>query len=338
LSLSRGAGRTAAIGLGAAGLVLALSACSAAGTTAEQTTSGSPSATPSSAGEGRHVAGMPEWQPRPGLNVPRDDFASAVVGKQIWVLGGMTGDRGTRLRSIEVYDTRTDRWRMSDVTMPVGVASFEGTAIGDKVYVFGGLDHNSRPTDFSAVLDTATGKWRRLPPLPTPRYAHTVTLHDGRIYVIGGEGAKGAVGEVDVFDPRTERWTTGTPMPQARGSHDAVSAGDLIYVVGGWLDGGPSTLVQTYDPVKGRWDEAAPLPEPVSRAGVAVLDGRIWVSFHQFSAVMDLGTGTWSRANPLTKSRHGLGYLPVGGSLFAVGGCAEYPLRDLRNVDELRVR
>lgn len=284
------------------------------------------------------MAGLPDWQERAGLHVPRDDFASAAVGSKIWVLGGMTGDRGTRLRSIEVYDTAADRWHVSRLTMPVGVASFEGTSIGDRIYVFGGLDHNSRPTRFSAVLDTSTGKWRRLPPLPAARYAHTVTLHDGRIYVIGGESSAGPVMEVDVFDPRTERWSTGTPMPRARGSHDAVSVGDLIYVLGGWLDGGPSKLVQTYDPATGRWGTAAPLPEPVSRAGVAALDGRIWVSFHQFSAVMDVAKGTWSPANPMPKSRHGLGYLPVGGSIYAVGGCAEYPLRDLRNVDELVVR
>lgn len=316
-----------------ASVALGLSACSAVDTTAGQARS----ASSSRASDGGHRSGLPAWQTRSGLHIPRDDFASAVVGRKIWVLGGMTGDRGTRLRSIEVYDTRADRWQMSRLTMPVGVASFEGTAIGAKIYVFGGLDHNSRPTDFSAVLDTSTGKWHRLPPLPAPRYAHTVTLHDGLIYVIGGESSAGPVDEVDVFDPRSGTWSTGTPMPKARGSHDAVSAGGLLYVLGGWLDGGPSRLVQTYDPAAGHWAVAAPLPEPVSRAGAAVLDDRIWVSFHEFSAVMDLGKGTWSRANPMPKSRHGLGYLPVAHSIFAVGGCAEYPLRDLRNVDELAV-
>jgi hypothetical protein len=333
--LSLGIAKVVAAGLACA--ALALSACSADETSAGQAPS--PSASPASSGAtgAPHVAGLPDWQPRAGLAVPRDDFATAVVGTKIWVLGGMTGERGNRLRSIEVYDTRKDRWRTSEVTMPVGVASFEGTAIGHKVYVFGGLDHDSVATRFSAVLDTSTGKWHRLPPLPAARYAHTVTLHDGRIYVIGGENADGPVSEVDVFDPETETWSTGTPMPHARGSHDAVSAGQAIYVLGGWADGGPSRLVQTYDPASGRWAKAAPLPEPVSRAGVAVLDGRIWVSFHQFSAVYDLTAGTWSPANPLTQSRHGLGYVPVGGTIYAVGGCAEYPLRDLRTVDALTV-
>lgn len=290
-----------------------------------------------SSSEPATVAGLPTWEARSTLHIPRDDFVSAAVGDEIWVMGGMSGARGTRLESVEVYDTGTDRWRMSEVTMPEGLASFEGAAIGEKIYVFGGIDARTKPSDFSAVLDTGTGTWRRLPPLPEPRYAHTVTLHDGRIYVIGGESVKGPVDEVDIFDPRTETWSTGTPMPKARGSHDTVSAGDLVYVIGGWLDGGPSDLVQTYDPATDRWRDAEALPEPMSRGGAAVVDGRIWVSFHKFSAVLDLGGGTWSPANPLTISRHGMGYLPVGGRIYGIGGCTEYPLRDVRSVDVLEV-
>ena len=281
--------------------------------------------------------GQSQWEPRAGLSVPRDDFASAVVGEEIWIFGGLTGDRGIRLHSIEVYNTETDRWRTSRLTLPQGLASFEGTAIGDRIYLFGGLDVNTEASDFAAVLNTSTGQWRELPPLPSPRYAHSVTLHDGLIYVIGGEGAAGVIKTVDVYDPAARTWSTGAPMPQARGSHDTVSAGDVMYVLGGYLDGGPTDLVQTYDPVAGEWALAEPLPEPVSRAGAAVLDDRLWVSLHEFSYVLDVGGQTWTPAPPLTVPRHGLGYIPVGGSIFGIGGCTESPLRDVRSVDELQV-
>lgn len=295
---------------------------------------GSRPAAPSAASsQGSLVPGAPRWQSRSGLSVPRDDFATAVVDKEIWAFGGMSGDRGTRLDSIEIYDTRSGDWRVSEQTMPEGLASFEGAAVGKDVFLFGGLDATSRASDFSAVLDTSTGKWQKLPPLPTPRYAHTVTLHEGLIYVIGGEGAHGPVETVDVFDPSTRSWSTGAPMPKARGSHDAVAVDEEIYVLGGWLNSGPTDLVQTYDPVADEWAPAEPLPEPVSRAGAALLDGRLWVSRHQFSSVLDIDEGTWSPANPLPVSRHGLGYVAVGSSVYAVGGCTESPLRDVRTVD-----
>lgn len=296
------------------------------------------SGTPTSADDGtRFVEGLPRWQPLDGLEVPRDDFGTVVIDDEIWVLGGMTGDRGNRLDTIEVLDTTTGQWRLSEVRLPEGLASFEAAAMGTDIYVFGGLDARSRPSDFAAVLDTETGDWRRLPPLPVARYSHTVTAYDGRIHVIGGEGAAGTVEQVDVFDPTTRSWSRGTPMPHARGSHDAVAADGVIYVLGGWLDAEASDLVQTYDPATGEWTDEEALPEPMSRAGATYVDGRLWVSLHQSSYVLDTTDGTWAPANPLTLSRHGLGYIPVGDRIYAIGGCMESPLRDVRTVDVLDV-
>lgn len=324
----------------AALLGLLLAGCSADGSApASEGPAGDGTAAPSGAGvsEPATVEGLPTWEQRGVLSVPRDDFATAVVGDDIWVLGGMTGDRGTRLDSVEVLDTATGRWRLADTRVPEGLASFEGVAVGHEIYLFGGLSTRSRATDFAAVLDTRSGRWRRLPALPTPRYAHTVTLHDGRIYVIGGDGSQGPVEQVDVFDPATEAWSTAAPMPQARGSHDAVSLGEVVYVLGGWLDAGPSDLVHTYDPAADRWEPAPPLPEPVSRAGAAALDGRLWVSYHELSFVLDARDQTWSPANPLSVSRHGLGYVPVGDTIYGIGGCTPSPLRDVRTVDVLEL-
>ncbi len=287
--------------------------------------------------EAAPAADLPEWERLAGLEVPRDDFGTAVVGDDIWVLGGMTGDRGRRLDSIEVLDTATGGWSMPDFRLPEGLASFESAAVGERIYLFGGLDVRSNASDFAAVLDTRTGRWRRLPNLPAPRYAHTVTLHGGLIHVIGGEGPDGAVDQVDVFDPATETWGAGTPMPEVRNSHDAVSTGEVIYVLGGWHDGAPSAVVQTYDPASGRWRTRQPLPEPMSRAGAAYLDGRVWVSLHESAYVLEVGSEEWSPANPLTVSRHGLGYVAHDGRIFAIGGCTPSPLRDVRSVDVLEL-
>ncbi|HEX4976448.1 MAG TPA: kelch repeat-containing protein [Nocardioides sp.] len=280
---------------------------------------------------------LPRWEPVEGLYVPRDDFATAVVDGRIWAMGGMTGERGNRLTSIEVLDTATGRWSTSDVELPVGLASFEAVATGPRIWAFGGFDAASVPTDFAAVLDTRTGRWKDLPPLPHPRYAHTVTLHDGKIYVVGGRDQDGPVSAVDVFDPVRRTWTTAdVPMPSARDSHDAVSTPDGLLVVGGWLGDGPTDRVDLYDPATGEWTAAPSLPVPMSRAGVAVADGRVWVSLHTTSYVLDVDERrSWEPANAISLSRHGLGYVLVDDALYAIGGCAENPLRDVRTVDRL---
>jgi Kelch motif/Galactose oxidase, central domain len=327
-----GAGGSGVLGMLAV-LVLLLSACTGG------SGSGGPSATqasPSGAAGKRVVADMPVWHARAEIDTPRDDFAHVAVGNEIWTFGGMTGDRGNRLSTTEVYNTATNTWRYGP-QMPEGLCSFEGAAVGDRIYLFGGFDEDFHPSDFSAVLDTSTGRWKDLPPLPHARYSHDVAEVGGKIYVIGGDGNKPSVSAVDVFDPRTNTWSHGAPMPQARASIDLAPVGNVLYVLGGWLGNGPTAKVQTYNTATDTWGESTPMPKPMSRGGAAAVDGRIFVSYHEFSAVYDVRNHTWSPANPMTVARHGLGYIAVGEKIYGIAGCTEHPLRDVSYVDVLDV-
>lgn len=283
---------------------------------------------------------LPQWQPIAGLETPRDDFGTAVIGTDVWAMGGMTGARGNRLLSIEILDTRTGEWRTSEVEMPRGLASFEVVSEGPLVYAFGGLDATSRATVFSSVLDTRSGEWRRLDPLPHARYAHTVTAYEGRFYVIGGRDQDGPVAEVDVFDPRSEEWTTlDQPMPNARDSHKTAATPDGLVVTGGFRDYEDSDLVDRFDPVSGTWSTLPALPEPMSRAGVVYTEGLVWAALHESAYVLDPSDpdASWEEANPLTLSRHGMGFVVVEGVIYSIGGCALNPLRDVRTVDRLEL-
>jgi Kelch motif len=282
----------------------------------------------------------PTWSAIDGLETPRDDFGAAIVGDDIWTMGGMTGERGNRLLSIEVLDTTTGTWSTSDVQMPVGVASFEVVAIGPRIFAFGGFDATSQAMDFAAVLDTRTGEWRDLPPLPHARYAHTVTSLGGRIYVIGGRDVAGEVAQVDVFDPRAERWTAGTPMPgpRVRDSHKTVAIPQGLVVAGGQRDFEDSTQVDLFDPRTGEWSTLPDLPEPMSRAGLAYADDKLWISLHESAYVMDArNLETWEPGNALTLSRHGMGFVVHDGYIYSIGGCALNPLRDVRTVDRMKL-
>jgi len=279
------------------------------------------------------------WSAIDGLETPRDDFGTAIIGTDIWVLGGMTGERGNRLLSIEILDTTTNAWTTSDIEMPVGIASFEVATDGPLIYAFGGFDAESQATDFSTVLDTRTGRWRGLPPLPHPRYAHTVTSFDGVVYVIGGRDLDGEVSEVDVFNPETERWTTlDRPMSRARDSHKTVAAPNGLYVAGGQKDFLDSSLVDFFDPRTGRWTKLPDLPEPMSRAGLAFARDKLWISLHESAYVADASKPTtWEEANALTLSRHGMGFVVLEDFIYSIGGCALNPLRDVRTVDRMEL-
>ncbi len=281
----------------------------------------------------------PTWSAIDGLEMPRDDFGSAVVGTDIWVMGGMTGARGNRLVSIEVLDTATGSWDTSEVEMPVGVASFEVVSRGPLIYGFGGFDASSEATDFAAVLDTRTGTWRDLPPLPTPRYAHTVTRFGGQIYVIGGRDADGEVSQVDAFDLTTERWDTlARPMPRARDSHKTVATPVGLVVAGGQREYDDSELVDLFDPATGRWRSLPDLPEKMSRPGLAYAGGNLWIMLHESAYVARGPVPTaWEEGNALTLSRHGMGVIVLDGFIYSIAGCALNPLRDVRTVDRLEL-
>jgi len=281
----------------------------------------------------------PTWSAIDGLETPRDDFGVAVVGDEIWALGGMTGERGNRLLSIEVLDTRSGTWSTSDIEMPIGVASFEVVAVEDQIYAFGGFDAASQAVDLAAVLDASSGEWRDLPPVPHQRYAHTATLQGGKVYLIGGRDADGEVAEVDVFDVRRKTWTTldrRMPKGRDRDSHKTVATPQGLVVAGGQRDFEDSALVDLFDPETGRWSTLPDLPEPMSRAGLALADGRLWISLHESAYVMDARRlRAWEPGNALTLSRHGMGFVAHDGFVYAIGGCALNPLRDVRTVDRM---
>ena len=62
---------------------------------------------PDSDGVTTHNDDLPTWQAIDGLETPRDDFGTAVIGPEVWAMGGMTGARGNRLVSIEVLDLQS---------------------------------------------------------------------------------------------------------------------------------------------------------------------------------------------------------------------------------------
>jgi outer membrane protein assembly factor BamB len=304
----------------------------------EEPTAATESVTSETDGSATSAADLPPWEGIDGLEVPRDDFGTAVVGEEVWALGGMTGGRGNRLLSIEVLDTATETWRTSEIEMPVGLASFRSVAVGPLVYSFGGILAGGEASDFTGVLDTRTGTWRRLPPMPHPRYALSATPWEGRVYVVGGRSGDSPVPEVDVFDLEDETWTTlPEPMPAPRDSHDAVAVDDGIVVVAGWMEHQPTDRVDLFDPDTGTWTEQPSLPSRMSRAGVALVDGEVWAAWHEFSYVLDPEAGEWREGNALPLARHGFGLVQVGDAVYAIGGCALDPLRDVRTVDRVRL-
>ena len=78
--------------------------------------------------------------------------------------------------------------------------------------------------------------WDLRAPMLTARGGCASAVLDGRIYVLGGEGAPNASGvfaEVEAYQPSNDVWTIFEPMLTPRHGTGAATVGDTIYVPGG---------------------------------------------------------------------------------------------------------
>lgn len=137
-----------------------------------------------------------------------------------------------------------------------------------------------------------------------------------------------------------DHWTTGSPAPTERTEVAAARLNDLIYVVGGFeepslgniLNFAISDRVEAYDPHADTWVTKAPLPSPLHHAGIASVDGRLYVIggftrsalsvWHPVGSVYmyDPDQDAWKQRSPMPTARGALGVTAWEGKIFAIGG------------------
>ncbi|EFJ04615.1 hypothetical protein SELMODRAFT_449347 [Selaginella moellendorffii] len=141
-------------------------------------------------------------------------------------------------------------------THPSPRDSHSSTAVGSKLYVFGGTDGTS-PLDDLFVLDTATNTWGKpdvFGDVPAPREGHSASLIGDNLFVFGGCGKSSDPSEEEyyndlhVLNTNTFVWkkisTTGvSPIP--RDIHTCSSYKNCCIVMGG-EDGGNAYLYDVH--------------------------------------------------------------------------------------------
>ena len=117
-------------------------------------------------------------------------YASAVLDKKIYVIGGLTPDQDSNQNSI--YDTQTDKWSAGTPPPSSQGGGAAGATTGvmapKRVYVFGERA-NLKPgenTGFVRVYNPKNDGWTYGADSPTDRYNFGVTALNDTFYVIGG--------------------------------------------------------------------------------------------------------------------------------------------------------
>ncbi len=155
------------------------------------------------------------------------------------------------------------------------------------------------------------GVWIRRADFPTPRFALSTCVVDGRIYAIGGLfdlAASRVYRTVEMYDPATDTWTRKADMPTQRFELATCVVDGRIYAAGGIRSvtlgnaATPSHDLEVYDPATDTWTRRADLPG--NAGGVCnaeAVNGRIYLfsvwSFPTYLSTVDVydpATDTWT--------------------------------------------
>jgi hypothetical protein len=228
------------------------------------------------------------------------------------------------------------RWS-AHAPLPTARQEVAVAALGDRVFVIGGLGELGAPIGTVEAYRPVSDSWETLTPLPAAVHHAGAAVVDGRLFVVGGYLDRippwRAQRTVFEYDPTRNAWSTRGPMLVARGAHGAAVLGGRIHVVGG-ADGGALRDHEAYDPAVDRWTRLASMPTPREHLAVVAFQGRLWAiggrsSFfgtqHATVEIYDPATDAWEMGPPLPQGRGGIAAIALPDRIFVFGG--ESPLR-----------
>jgi N-acetylneuraminic acid mutarotase len=272
--------------------------------------------------------------------VARFEAMGAVVGGELWVMGGFLSSNLDVTRRVDIYDPATDTWRagpdLPGAQTHVGVAT-----VGADIVLAGGFDGPYDTWSTTAAVwrwSASDATWVGGPDLPTPRSAVAAALVGTAVHVAGGLATDGNTdsGDHAVWDlAGAAAWTSAAPLANPRNHGGGAASDGLFFAIAGrhgWNEiAGDTTSVDAFDPTTGGWTARAPIPTARSEIGASTStmpDGRILVvggsiADIQPSAdvlVYDPSIDRWTALPPLPAPRKGAVAARIGARVVVTTG------------------
>ncbi|BCX05654.1 MAG: LuxR family transcriptional regulator [Candidatus Roseilinea sp.] len=275
------------------------------------------------------------WHPRASIRTARTRPAVAVVGGNVYVIGGEIGRAPSS--EVLVYDPRRDAWREA-ASKPTPVMNAGAAVIGNMLYVPGGATADSQATDRVEALNLTTGEWKVLPPLPLHLAGHAVVAFGDRLYVVGGRTLSGLNTTTLAFDVKSGRWTSLAPLPTPRSQLGAAVVNGRIYAVGGYDGRREYATCEYFQIATGEWAVCAPMTIPRGGLGLAQVGSTLFAvggglsGFIGFNERYDPNADKWTPFE-MPEQRMGdwryVGIASLSTEFYAIGGSTRsVPLAD----------
>jgi Bacterial Ig-like domain/Kelch motif/Galactose oxidase, central domain len=302
--------------------------------------------------------------------------AAAVEQMFVWdsVADVGTVRAGSVLVRVKPFDTEHEHGETQVLPAPFVVENWEIFSNAGAVMGTPRVDHRAttllngdvlvtggRATPGGAAMDSAEVFYPSLGPTTTGTIADTngmmttaradhvaVRLYDGRILVVGGQGASGLLASAELYDPATGMFTAtgsmGTSGTARRGAAAALLLSGEVLVAGGvGTTGAPLKTTEIYDPATGTWTDGPDMDTARTGAEAVVLGaGRVLIPGGLDGAsealataeLYDPETGSFLATVDLDEARYGHSVTRMrDGRVLLAGGMASPPKFTLESFD-----
>ncbi len=277
------------------------------------------------------------WIILPPMPTPRTEVTSAVIGNDVYVIGGAQ-EGPVSSNKVEIFNMDNRSWR-NGPSLPAPLHHAVAVTFQGKIYVLGGYLDGWIPVNTTYIYDPAQRLWSEGPRMPRAKAAFTAQVLNNRIYIFGGATANArstdshltqeVLNTTEYYDAETGLWKTASPVPTPREHLASAEILGKIYVIGGrklTLESN-SNINEEYDPKTDIWTEKAPMPTARGGIAAATIDTRIFVfggeapsGTYNTAEMYDPAEDTWVKIDPMPTARHGLTAQSVRGGILVVGG------------------
>jgi len=209
---------------------------------------------------GRLVSGTTAHQVG-SLPTVRSDLSAVRIGNSAYVLGGYDGAKPIA----SVLQTTTGKSFSQVATLPAPARYIATTALGGRIYAFGGETASGAPSDAIQEIDPGARTARIIGHLPQALSHAAAVVLGGQVYLLGGDIGGSASDAIWRFDPGSGTVVRAGRLPLAVAGGGAATVGSTAYLIGG--TGADEAPLRTIVTLSLRREKVAPktVSEPSSQ-------------------------------------------------------------------------
>jgi hypothetical protein len=254
------------------------------------------------------------------LPAPIRNPATTSLGGRAILMGGL--DQAIASSANVVIANPQGSRLLSPLPYPVHDAA--AATLGDRAYLLGG----GEPSHDEILAVDPTGRAAVAGRLPAPASDVAAAAIGPKVYVVGGYTGTAPLDTIVAWSGSGVGKVVATLPHAVRYAAVAPAAGHLI-IAGGTVGDAASAAVYSFDPGTGRVAQIGALPRPITHAGAAELDGRVYIVGGRGSAqgtqtsevlALDPASGHVRPAGRLPVALSDVGATTASGGIIVAGG------------------